>query len=235
MTREREELVVELPVELETFGRLIRDLDEEAWATPSRCEGWAVADVAGHVVGEMADIAAGRLEGLGTPEVTEREVEERRGRSPAELADELAAAVEVMSGLLAVLDEAAWASPIPSGATLGEGVEALHYDTWAHAEDIRAALGLEPDRGGGLTSGVHHVAQVLGQQGWGPAVLALDGMAEIEIPAPAAGEDSDGAPGAAGEPRRVTGDPYEFVLVASGRGDPDTLGLDETVNLYRVH
>jgi hypothetical protein len=33
----------------------------------------------------MADVAAGRMEGLGTPEVTEREVTERRGRGPVEL------------------------------------------------------------------------------------------------------------------------------------------------------
>jgi hypothetical protein len=36
----------------------------------------------------MADVVAGRLEGLGTPEVTAREVAERRGRSATELADE---------------------------------------------------------------------------------------------------------------------------------------------------
>jgi hypothetical protein len=31
----------------------------------------------------------------------------------------------------------------------------------------------------------------------------------------------------------VSGDPYDFVLVATGRGDPATFGLDETVNIYR--
>ena len=30
----------------------------------------------------------------------------------------------------------------------------------------------------------------------------------------------------------VAGDPLEFVLVATGRRDPGTLGLDGTVNIY---
>ena len=37
----------------------------------------------------------------------------------------------------------------------------------------------------------------------------------------------------AGGPK-ITGDPYQFVLVASGRADPATLGLDATVNIYRT-
>jgi hypothetical protein len=36
-----------------------------------------------------------------------------------------------------------------------------------------------------------------------------------------------------GSGRRVTGDPHQFVLVATGRADPATLGLDESVNVYR--
>jgi uncharacterized protein (TIGR03083 family) len=222
MTKGREELVAEVPGQLESFGRLIRDLDEAAWAMPSRCEGWTIADVAGHVVGEMADIAGGRLEGLGTEEVTARQVEERRGRTPAELADELAAAAEAANGLLAIMDDAAWETPVPGGYTLGQGVESLHYDVWMHGEDIGVALGLEQDRGPGMTSALHHIAQVLGENGWGPAVLALDGVDEMEIPGD-------------GEARRVTGDPYEFVMAAAGRTDPAPLGLDETVNVYRSH
>jgi hypothetical protein len=31
----------------------------------------------------------------------------------------------------------------------------------------------------------------------------------------------------------VTGDAHQFVLVATGRADPATLGLDETANVYR--
>ena len=113
--------------------------------------------------------------------------------------------------------------------TLAQGVEALFYDTWAHGDDIRAALGMASvTESPGLRAALHHLALVLAQQGWGPATLALDGVEEIEIAAPA-----DGAAGGAGAGHRITGDPLAFVLVASGRAEPAALGLDETVNVYR--
>jgi hypothetical protein len=133
-------------------------------------------------------------------------------------------------------DADAWQSRAPGGydGTLAQGVEALFYDTWAHSDDIRAALGRPSVGGDGLRAAVHHLALVLGQQGWGPASLALDGIEEVTIPAPAAGE----APGAGSKAGpngdgRITGDPLAFVLAASGRTSPEPFGLDETVNVYR--
>jgi hypothetical protein len=119
-----------------------------------------------------------------------------------------------------VFDDAAWNATAPGGytGTLGEGIEALWYDTWAHHDDIRAALRQPPAPGPGLRAGLHHVAENLEVQEWGPATLALDGVEEIPI-------------GAGGT--KVTGDPYAFLLAATGRGDPATFGLDETVNIYR--
>ena len=32
----------------------------------------------------------------------------------------------------------------------------------------------------------------------------------------------------------MTGDPLQFVLVATGRADPAPLGLDASVNIYRA-
>ena len=60
----------------------------------------------------MADVAAGRLDGLGTPEVTAREVDERAGRSPGELADECAEVRKAAAGLLPMFDDDAWAAPV---------------------------------------------------------------------------------------------------------------------------
>ena len=64
---------------------------------------------------------------------------------------------------------------------------------------------------------VAYLARMLALKGWGPATLALDGLPEHDI-------------GAGG--RTVTGDPHQFVLVATGRADPATLGLDASVNVY---
>ena len=220
MTLPRTEIEPGILAELASFHELLEGLDEQAWETPSRCAGWTVANVASHVVGSMADVVGGRLEGLGSPEATAREVAEREGRTPAELAQELTDVTKQATDLLAAFDDAAWNATAPGGytGTLGEGIEALWYDTWAHNDDIRAALRQPPALGPGLRAGLHHVAENLEVQGWGPATLALDGVEEIPI-------------GAGGT--KVSGDPYVFLLAATGRGDPATFGLDDTVNIYR--
>jgi uncharacterized protein (TIGR03083 family) len=218
----RQEVTSGLIEELDRFAHLVSGIDAEGWQRPTRCEGWTVADVAAHLTGSMTDVVAGRLDGLGTPEVTDREVSERRGRTPSELADELRGTTKGAADLLALFDDAAWASPAPGGyhGTLRDGVEALWSDSYIHGDDIRTALGLPSVAGPGLRCAVHHVAQVLTQQGWGPATIAVDGMEELTL-------------GGGGDPR-IGGDALRFVNAATGRADPATLGLDESVNIYRA-
>lgn len=75
--------------------------------------------------------------------MTQREVDERAGRGPNEVADELAEIRPSLAALLAMFDDDAWATAAPAGAagTLGQGVEALWSDMVLHADDIRAAAG----------------------------------------------------------------------------------------------
>jgi uncharacterized protein (TIGR03083 family) len=178
-----------------------------------------VADVAAHVIGSMADVVGGRLEGLGSPEVTAREVAERQGRSAAELTAELATVTKLAAELAGAFDDAAWAAPAPGGydGSLGEGVEALWYDTFLHGDDIRAALGRPTERGPGVRVSVVHVAMMLDKAGWGPATLRFEGMEPVTV--------GEGGP-------VLGGDPMPFVLAATGRGDPVPLGLDSSVNVY---
>jgi uncharacterized protein (TIGR03083 family) len=221
MALPRETVIVGFNEDHAAFSALVRSLNEHEWRAPSRCDGWTVADVAAHVTGGITDVVTGKLEGLGTPEVTQREVDERKGRSPAEIADELDASLKLGAGMLASFDDAAWNGPVPVAGlpgTLGDGVEALWYDAYLHADDIRASIGSPTKRTTGLDAAVSHVAFFLNDGGWGPATLALDGMPEYEI---------------RGGGQHITGDPHEFVLVATGRADPASFGLDETVNIYR--
>ena len=111
MTLPREEVVAGFTDELVRFGDLVRSIDAKEWTSASRCEGWTAADVAAHVTGQLSDIVNGRFDGLGTPEVTDREVIERRGKTPDEIADELAEAAKVGADILASFDDAAWAGP----------------------------------------------------------------------------------------------------------------------------
>jgi hypothetical protein len=59
---------------------------------------------------------------------------------------------------------------------------------------------------------------MLTEQGYRPVTLAFAGFGEFPV---SGGGDA------------VNGDADAFVLVATGRADPATLGLDEAVNIYR--
>ena len=218
-TLDRTEISDGFLAELDNFGELIRSLDDADLRTPTRCAGWSVGDVAGHMVGQITDVVEGRLDGLGSPPVTEREAKERAGRSGPELADELAEGRARSAEMLPLFDDAEWNAPVGSDypGTLADGILALWFDGYLHADDIRSALGMPSMGGAGLRASVHHVTDFLQDTSWGPATVALEGVEPIDV---------------RGGGEKVTGDPLEFVLVATGRGNPSTLGLDESVNIY---
>jgi len=197
-----------------SFADMLDGLDTDAWHTMTRCDGWEVRDVAGHVVGLANDAATG-VPGSRTPE---QQAVALRDQSPAALAAQLRATVASLQALMDVLDEAAWNGPsgVPD-TTLAKGVHGLWWDTYAHDDDVRAALGIDPDLGPNLAAGVEYLAYQLTNRGWGPATLTLDGLPSIDI-------------GAGGS--KITGAPHTFMLVAAGRADAATLGLDPTVNVY---
>jgi uncharacterized protein (TIGR03083 family) len=219
MTLPRDETVDGLLDELRAFESLVRSIDPESWGLPTRCDAWRVADVAAHVVGGMTRVVTGQFDGFGTPTTTQAIVDERRGRSPAELADELAEARKLFADIGEGIDDETWEAPNPAGlpGTLGAGVEGLWFDTYVHADDVRDALGWPSVRGPGLRASIAHLADLLAASGWGPAVVRLDGMDEFPI---------------LGGGRPVQGDPLQFVLVATGRAEAASMGLDRTVNVY---
>jgi uncharacterized protein (TIGR03083 family) len=198
----------------EGFAQMLGHLNDAAWITPTRCTGWEVRDVAAHVVGLANDAATG-VPGSRTPD---EQAAALRDQSSAELADQLRGSIAALRALVGLLNDASWDGPsgVP-GVTLATGVHGLWWDTYAHTDDIHDALGFDAARGSDLTASVAYLAHQLGDRGWGPATLALDGLPAIDI----------GAGGTS-----VTGDPHQFVLVASGRADAASLGLDPSVNVY---
>jgi uncharacterized protein (TIGR03083 family) len=162
--------------ELGTFEQLVRSLSPDELDMPSRCEGWTVGDVARHTIGSLADATSGRLDGLGSPEVTAREVAERAGHTAQQLADECAGITKAVIGLMSVFDDTSWEAPAGGGfdGTLGRGVEALWYDTWLHGDDIRSAIGRPTQLGDGLRAALSHVELELDKRGWTGTVPALD-------------------------------------------------------------
>lgn len=202
------------------FAELLRSLDAESWTAPSRCAGWEVRDVAGHVAGLFTDVALGRMAGQGLPEVTARQAAERRDGTPAAVAKELERAGRLCGQVIGGFDDAAWLARAPGGfpGPLRRAVLVLWYELYVHGDDIRHAVGQPSDRGTGLRASVIHVAETLGLWGWGPATLRLGDLEEL--PVRGGGEE-------------YSGDPLAFLLAATGRVDPVPLGLDENVNIYR--
>jgi uncharacterized protein (TIGR03083 family) len=221
MTLSRDVVIPGMLEEYRSFEELLRGLSAQQWETASRCDGWRVGDVAAHVVGQLSDVVNLRLEGLGSPEVTKRQVDERRGQTPGDLADELGTSTKVAGDLAPSFDEAAWSGPVPGGGsgTLGFGLEALWFDTYLHGDDVRSAVGQTRPSDDGTCPSLSHIAQVLSDQEWGPAELAFPGLEVFPI--------------SGGGGRTITGDAFSFILASTGRGQPAAFDLDESVNIYR--
>jgi uncharacterized protein (TIGR03083 family) len=191
--------------ELGNFEQLVRSLSPAELDTPSRCNGWTAGDVARHAIGGITDVTAGRLDGLGSPEVTAREVKERAGHTADQLADECATAAIAAAGLLSIFDDTSWEGPAGGGydGSLGRGVEALWYDTWLHGDDIRNAIGRPSVAGDGMRAALSHVEFELRK---------LDCAAEVP------GPDDPNA--------------LAFILAATGRADGTSFGANAPIDIY---
>jgi uncharacterized protein (TIGR03083 family) len=222
-TLTRREIIDGMFHEYEDFVDLVASLSDEDWDRDTRCEGFAVRDVAGHVIGLAEDVAAG------TPgaRTAEQEAASVRGDPPATAAARLRAALTPIARLAAALDDdGVWNGPSGVGEmSMGEGVLVLWYDAYVHADDIRAALGRPPVPGPGERAAVSYLAGQLATRGFGPARIVLtDDGRTVDI-----GDVADPAPDAVPVHRLSA---HELVLVATGRAEADRFGLDPSVNIY---
>lgn len=145
------------------LGDLLRNLDDEQWAAPSRCEAWTVQGVVSHLVGTngfwalaMGQALAGEptrylatFDPVATPLAM---VEGMRQLGPAEVLARYDESVDAMATVITGLDRASWSvlGEAPPGHVTLEAV-ALHalWDSWTHERDCLLPLGLaqveEPD------------------------------------------------------------------------------------------
>lgn len=201
--------------EYRSFAELIGALDASDWARDTRCAGWQVRDVAGHVVGQVVDTVSGAI-GTRTPD---DQAAALRGEAPAALAGRLRTATDSVAQLAAAFDDAAWSAPSPvPGLTLGQGVHALLHDAYVHGDDVRAALGLPFDAGPGLRASLDFALGALLRDDAAaadPAVGRLLGFPSEHF-------------------ERHTGmTEHDFLLAATGRSDPARLRLPDCVNIFR--
>jgi uncharacterized protein (TIGR03083 family) len=197
------------------FAQLIGALGDSDWMRETRCVGWQVRDVAAHVVGQAIDTVSGTI-GSRTPD---DQAAALRSESPIALASQLETALTSLTQLNTVIDDAVWAAPSPvPGLTLGQGIHALLQDAYVHGDDVRAALGLPFEAGPGLHASLDFVLGALLRDDTARAEPALARL--LAVPAD--------------HFTRQTGiAAYDFLLAATGRRDPASLRLPESVNIFR--
>ena len=176
------------------FQALLAGLSDEQWEAPSRCEGWAVRDVASHLVtvNEFwnASVVAGvagqptrmlvGFDPAATPSVM---VNSMSALSSSEVFERFAETNDAFLETLSELTSEQWsmAAESPAGH-VPVRLLAQHaiWDCWVHERDVALPLGLtpevEPDE---VVSCLQYSAAVspalgLGLQRSGPSVLAVD-------------------------------------------------------------
>ena len=227
------------------------EVPDDAWHAPTDLDGWDVHDQLAHVAHLETILAGGADEtvDVGAPEhvksmmgtYTEQGVVARKGRTPAELIAEIAAATARRKAELdsTTLDAAA---PAPGAfGFLGWSTEKLlknrPLDVWMHAQDIRRAIG----RPGDLDSApAQHVADyllesvgfVVGKKVGAPVgtsvTVDVAGSAPVTV---AVGDDGRARPTESSRPDltrptvTLTMDREAWIVLAGGRRSPDAVDV----------
>lgn len=167
------------PRALDGFEAVLAGVEPGHWNAPSPCAGWSAADVAGHVIGglrETEKLARGRYE---------PDVEPPQHPGSAIGSDPLAAWRAARADVMAALDPAALARPVPGPwgwMPLGEILERSAMEFLVHAWDLAQATGQTP----ALDPGLVH-------DGLGPArgFTTLARLSGLVGPECAVAEDAD--------------------------------------------
>ncbi|MEX2395101.1 MAG: maleylpyruvate isomerase family mycothiol-dependent enzyme [Actinomycetota bacterium] len=218
----RERIADELRSERQALTTYLESLPEAAWDKQSLCEGWTVKDVMAHVVGIASDVANRRLDGVGTDESNQRQVDDRKASSPREILHEWNAEGKLLEDGIGDLDDEFWNAPYTDNFTVGDALQRMVEDIWTHGQDIRIPLGDDTTSSPALTSTLE--------------VIARDMFNRLPITAPSvgtvhitAGDFSATVNGPGAETVTVSGDAITLGLVGTGR-----IALDDAISDGKV-
>lgn len=236
------------------LSSLITPLDDDAWASPTPCEGWDIADVVLHLA-QTDEMAVGSLEGHldkvasriteGLPPMTsvddgvEQMVRKERGGAPSALLARWQSATDDLRAAFAATDPSTrvlWVSGELSARTLAATRVA---ETWIHTADVADALG--------VTLAPSDRLRPIARLAWRTLPYAFS-LAGRELTGPVAFE----LRGPSGDPwnfvpddspvTTIRGDALELCLVAGRRIDPTDTGLradgpdaDAVLDLVRTY
>jgi uncharacterized protein (TIGR03086 family) len=164
---------------LDGFEAVLAGVAPDRWDAPSPCEGWSAADVAGHVIGDLRAV-----EEFAT---WRDESDSPADPGPAAGDDPLAAWRAARAGMMAVLEPAALARPVPlpwgGQMPLGEFLERYPMEILVHTWDLAQATG----QAAGLDPGL--VRDALGPARQFAPVARLSGLIGPECAVPGDADD----------------------------------------------
>ena len=191
----------------ERFLAMIRQLTDDEWSQPSRCDGWSMRDVALHLESTNAFWAASIRSGVDgaptevlarfDPVATPAQMVAGSSASPAEIIDTFAASSASFADLLHGLSASDWralAEAPPGHLGVSAVVHHALWDSWIHERDIALPLGrvpdVEPDEViaslryvAALSPAVAVVMGAAGTAGFDVSVSDPDGSFHVEIAA----------------------------------------------------
>jgi uncharacterized protein (TIGR03083 family) len=138
------------------LASVLGTFDDEAWAAPTRCEGWSVRDVVSHLVTTnqfwTISVASGRggtptrfLEAFDPVATPAQMVEAARHEPPADVLAAFTTSSEALADALVGIDGDAWATTVespPGHVSLHAMVLHALWDGWIHERDILLPAGL---------------------------------------------------------------------------------------------
>ena len=223
-------LLADLAAEEDALDTVVADLDPAAWATPTPAVGWDVRDSVAHLafVEDLAQLAledpaayGARRDALLAAGDDTLLLGDGRRRSGAAVREWWRAATRATLGALArrgPRDRVPWFTGSISAMSFAT---ARLMETWAHGQDVRDALGLDPE----VSARLRHVAD-LGVR-TRPFAYETRGHAPNRAPVRVELTGPDGARWTWGGPADdvVRGPALDFCLVVTQRIHPADAGL----------
>jgi uncharacterized protein (TIGR03084 family) len=232
-----------LAAEHAALAEMVDPLDEAGWAAQSRCAGWSVSDVVLHLA-QTDELAVASLRGTFDDELevlagglgSAGDVEDgagllvarERGAPGAAVGRRWAAAAAALRDELAVTDPSTRVTWVVGDLAARTLATTRLTETWIHAGDVAAGLGVEP----APTDRLWHIARLAWRtlpHAFARAGRPAPGPVAFELTAPS-GDVWTFAPGksphaGSDAPTRLTGDAVELCLVAGQRLDAAATGL----------
>jgi uncharacterized protein (TIGR03084 family) len=226
-------LLADLKAEGDRLWAVVSGLDEDGWRTPTAAAGWDVATQVAHLswTDEVAVLAA--TDKAAWDDVVLRAIDDPDGYvdtaaaeiarlTPTALLARWGAAREALVLTLRALPDGQrmpWFGPPMSAASMAT---ARFMETWAHALDVYAGLGVDPE----VSDRIRHVAHLgVRTRNFAFATNGLAAPAEefgVVLSAPSGAEWSWGPEDAA---QTVVGPAYDFCLLVTRRAHRDDLSL----------